>query len=197
MGKTMMKTVLACVAAVMIAAPVMAEPVWVLDGDASKVAYGSIKKDRIGEVNHFTSVSGSVDGEGLVTVEIDLASVETWIDIRNERMREHVFAASPKATLTAGIDMAALEAMAPGDTDVVDIEGKLGFAGQELEIFTELFVARLGEGKALVTTDEMIMIGTEELEIDAGIDTLKGLAELPGITRVAPVTLRLVFDKAG
>lgn len=192
----MLKTLTAGLLGLMIAAPVWAEPAWVLDEAASKVAYGSIKKDRIGEVNHFTSVSGGVDADGQVTVEIDLASVETWVDIRNERMREHVFAASPKATLTAGIDMAALEAMAPGDTSVIDVEGKLGFAGQELEIYTELFVARLGDGKALVTTDEMIMVGTEELEIDAGIDTLMGLAELPGITRVAPVTLRLVFDKA-
>ena len=78
------------------AAPAFAES-WTLDGEASKVAFGSVKKDTIGEVHHFKSVSGSVDDAGKVTVEIDVASVETWIDIRNERFQKFVFDAAPKA----------------------------------------------------------------------------------------------------
>ncbi|QHQ35469.1 YceI family protein [Algicella marina] len=192
-----MKIFAAGLAALILCGPVMAEPAWVLDAETSKVAYGSIKKDRIGEVNHFGTLAGTVDDTGLVRVEIDLASVETYVDIRNERMREHVFGATPVAVLTSQIDLEALEAMAPGDTAIVDVDGMLAFVSAEVEIYTEAFVARLADGKALVTTDGMIMLGTEELAIDGAIDTLMGLADLPGITRVAPVTFRLVFDKAG
>ena len=39
------------------------------------------------------------------------------------------------------------------------------------------------------------MVSTDELGIDAGIDKLMELAGLPGITRVAPVTIRMVFEK--
>lgn len=193
----MTRTVLFACAAIGLAAPVAAADLWTLSGAESKIAYGSIKKDTIGEVNHFTGLTGTVSAEGAVEVEVDLLSVETWVDIRNERMREIVFGAAPKATLKAEIDMAAVEALAPGQTGIVDVAGTLGFGGREIEIYTEMFVARLGEDKALVTTDEMIMVSTGDLGIDAEIDRLKELADLPGITRVAPVTLRLVFERTG
>ena len=53
---------------------------------------------------------------------------------------------------------------------------------------------RLRADKVLVTSDGMIMLATEDAAFDAGIDKLQELASLDGITRVSPVTLRLVFD---
>ena len=178
------------------AAPAYADS-WTLDGEASKVAFGSVKKNTVGEVHHFKSVSGSVDDAGKVNVEIDVASVETWIDIRNERIQKMVFDASPKAILTAQVDAEALNKLAPGDTTTVDVEGNLSINGNDIEIATALFVARLSDKKMMVTTDEMIMLSTKEAGIDGGIDQLMKVAKLPGITRVSPVTLRLVFAQTG
>jgi len=177
-------------------APAFAES-WTLDGEASKVAFGSIKKDTVGEVHHFKSISGSVDDSGKVSVEIDVASVETWIDIRNERMQKLVLNASPKAMLTAQIDTDALNKLKPGDTTTVDVEGTLSLNGNDVEIETALFVARLSDKKMMATTDEMIMLSTKEAGIDDGISALMKVAKLPGITRVSPVTLRLVFEASG
>jgi len=177
-------------------APAFAES-WTLDGEASKVAFGSIKKDTVGEVHHFKSISGSVDDSGKVSVEIDVASVETWIDIRNERMQKLVLNASPKAMLTAQIDTDALNKLKPGDTTTVDVEGTLSLNGNDVEIETALFVARLSDKKMMATTDEMIMLSTKEAGIDDGISALMKVAKLPGITRVSPVTLRLVFEARG
>lgn len=175
-------------------APAFAES-WTLDGEASKVAFGSVKKDTVGEVHHFTSVSGSVDDAGKVSVEIDVASVETWIDIRNERFQKFVFDAAPKAVLSAQVDAEELNKLAPGDTTTIDVEGTLSINGNDVEIETALFVARLSDKKMMVTTDEMIMLSTKEAGIDGGIDQLMKVAKLPGITRVSPVTLRLVFTQ--
>lgn len=179
------------------AAPLAAQAEsWTLSNDGSRIAFGSIKKDTVGEVHTFGALAGSVDAEGAVSVEIDLASVETYIDIRNERMIEHVFGKdTPAATLTTRVDAAALEAMEPGDTDTLDVEATLSLAGAEVPLEATLFVARLSEGRAMVTTDGMIMLSMADLGLDAGIDTLMELAKLPGITRVSPVTLRLVFDR--
>ncbi len=176
--------------------PALAES-WTLDGEASKVAFGSVKKDTVGEVHHFKSLSGSVDDAGKVSVEIDVASVETWIDIRNERIQKMVFDAGPKATLSAQVDGDALNKLAPGDTTTVDVEGVLSINGNDVEIETALFVARLSDKKMMVTTDEMIMLSTKEAGIDSGVDQLMKVAKLPGITRVSPVTLRLVFAQTG
>lgn len=192
----MRKTVFGAVAAIaLLAAPAQAADSWTLSGENSKVAYGSIKKDVIGEINHFTGLSGTVSADGAVEVAIDLTSVETFIDIRNERMIEYVFDGGPTATLTADLDMDALNAIAPGDAAVIEVEGQLAFGALSVDVYTDMFVARLGEDRVMVTTDEMIMLEAAELEIDSALDKLMALAELPGITRVAPVTLRLMFDR--
>jgi len=85
-----------------------------LDGETSAVSFGSVKKGTVGETNHFTRISGTVSPEGDVTVDVDLASVETWIDIRNERVIEHVFLNAPTATFSAKVDMASLKNLAVG-----------------------------------------------------------------------------------
>ena len=182
----------------LVAAPLAAHAdSWTLSGEGSALHYGSIKKDKIGEVNTFGNLSGSVSDEGVVTVEIDLASVETYIDIRNERMVEHVFGKdNPTATITAQVDAGALDALKPGEMSMVDVEGTLTFAGKDVPIETAMVVTRLSDERAMVSTDGMIMLTMEELGLDGGIDKLMELAKLPGITRVAPVTMRLVFDKS-
>ncbi|MGO1117596.1 hypothetical protein ACTL6U_02765 [Rhodovibrionaceae bacterium A322] len=168
---------------------------WVLNEEDSKVAYGSIKKDTVGESNHFTSLSGSVSNEGAVRVEIDLTSVETWIDIRNERMVAYVFDGIEPAVFSATVDMGELTGLAPGEVTTTELKGTLSFGSKELPVETDIFVARLTDKRVLVTTDEMIMLSTDDLDLNPGIDKLMELAKLPGITRVAPVTLRLLFDQ--
>lgn len=170
---------------------------WTLSGDASKLAFGSVKKNTVGEVHHFTGHSGGVDASGTAKIEIDLTSVETFIDIRNERIGEMVFGDAATATLTTQIDMDALEGLAPGDTTTIDIEGTLALLGKDIPIETSLFIARLGKDKALVATDEMFMLSMEEAGLNDGIDALQKVAKLDGITRVSPVTLRLVFERGG
>jgi hypothetical protein len=40
----------------------------------------------------------------------------------------------------------------------------------------------------------MLMLSTADLGVDGGIDMLQSLAKLSGITRVTPITLRMVFQ---
>lgn len=167
---------------------------WTLDGSTSNVAFGSIKKDTVGEVHIFETLSGTVMPDGTVRIEIALNSVQTNIDIRNERMIEHVFKNAPTATLDATIDMSKLDGLAIGDTTVIDVEGVLSLVGVNVDIETEMFVARLSDTTAMVTTNDMLFLGTEDAGINAGVTKLMELADLPGITRTVPVTLRLIFN---
>lgn len=168
---------------------------WTLDADTSRIAFGSVKKNTLGEVHHFENISGSVSAEGAVVIEINLNSVQTNIDIRNERMIEHVFKAAPAATLSAQVDMAALNALPVGGSMISEMDATLALAGTEAELYTDMFILRPAEDSVMVTTNDMIFLDTEEAGIDGGIDALKALAELSGITRAAPVTLRLMFSQ--
>jgi hypothetical protein len=167
---------------------------WTLSPDDSLVAYGSIKANVVGEVNKFNSIEGDISEGGLATVTIDLASVDTKVDIRNQRMIQYVFGDSTKAVLTATIDMAVINALSVGDSTVLEVEGVLNFLGNDIDVDTNFFVAKLAESKILATTESMVMIPTEQLGVNAGVDKLMELAKLPSITRVTPVSLRFVFN---
>ena len=184
-----------CASALAISTPVWADS-WTLDGGASQLAFGSVKNGYNGEVHTFGGLSGSVGADGAAMIEIDLGSVQTNIDIRNERMAEHVFKLAPKAMLMAQLDMGAMDAMGVGETASMEIDGTLELLGEKLDLPVQVFVARLGEDKVLVTSD-MVYVATDEIGVDEGIDKLQELASLDSITRAVPVTLRLVFSADG
>lgn len=190
-----MKSLFVAAALSLVALPAAADD-WVLSGENSRLAFGSVKKDTIGEIHEFQSLAGTVK-DGMAEITIDLTSLETYADIRNTRMAEHVFMMAPSAKFSAELDMDMLEAMAVGDTAVIDFDGTLSLLGQDVEVFTELFVARMSDDRVMVTTNDMVWLSTDELGVDAGVDKLKELAELSSITRAVPFTVRMVFDRAG
>ncbi|NRB31662.1 MAG: YceI family protein [Rhizobiaceae bacterium] len=169
---------------------------WSAVEDQSRIAFGSIKKDTVGEVHHFEGVTGTVGEDGKLTLAVDLGSVETNIDIRNERMLEHVFqGGKAKAMVSGEIDLDEVKDLKPGDTSIIDFEGVLAFAGINVDVEAEMLVARLAENRVLVSTADFIMVSTEDFGIDPGVNKLMELAKLPGITRVTPVAVRVVFEK--
>ncbi|NOD85269.1 cytochrome c family protein [Ruegeria sp. HKCCD6119] len=184
--------------AVTFASAIVATPIWAadwtLESDHSHLAYGTIKKNAVGEVNSFTGLSGHVTQEGIAEIEIDLSSVETNIDIRNERMIEFVFRQAPTARLTAEFDMAKVSGLAVGETTTLEAASVLSLAGTEVEFDAEMFVARLSETSVLVSTNDMVFLSTEDAGVNAGVDKLMELASLPGITRTVPITARLIFN---
>lgn len=167
---------------------------WTLDGANSTIAFGSVKLDDIAEVHKFDGLSGSVSDDGAVSIEIDLTSVNTAIDIRNERMIEHLFKNIATATLTADIDMPALEKLAIGGMTDFEVDGELSFLGQEVPLTVNMFATRIGEGTVMVTTSDFVFLSTDELGVNAGVDKLKELAGLDSITRATPIILRFVFN---
>lgn len=172
------------------------ETVWKIEPENSSIAFGSIKNDAVGETHHFNDVSGTVDATGQVTVDIDLASVETYIDIRNERMNEFVFNNIPKATLSAEVEMDDLAALDVGASTTTDAFGTLSLLGAEIDVDAVLFVMRVSEDKVMVTTDGMAMLNVADAGLSAGIDKLQEIAELDSITRVSPITMRLFLTSS-
>ncbi len=180
--------------------PAMAGENWMLKGALSSISFGSVKKETVGETFRFSNLSGSVNGKGRVQVIIDLDSVQTGIDIRDERMRAHVFGdpdgkKRPKAVLSADIDPAAFAALPVGELKPVSLKLDLEFLGRHHSVEADLVVARISPARIMVLTDGMIWFSTEDLGIDKGISKLQELAGLPSITRAFPVTARLVFQK--
>ncbi|MEM7439283.1 MAG: YceI family protein [Pseudomonadota bacterium] len=167
---------------------------WTFDSSNSRISFGSVKQGDIGESHGLSGIKGTVSADGAVTATIDLSTVDTDIDVRNERMIKHVFKNAPDAKLTATLDMDALKAMAPGDTTTILVEGALEFLGEEIPLDVDMFVMRATGDKVVAVSDGMVYLSTEELGINAGIDMLKEIAGLDSITRATPVSIRFVFN---
>ena len=175
----------------------LAEGAWSVDAGASSLSYVSVKAGEIAESNSFSGLSGSVSPEGAASVEIDLATIETKVDIRNERMRDIFFevAEFPTASVSAQIDPAAFETLAIGESMVQPLKATLNVKGVEAPVDTQVSVTRTGENGVLVTSIEPVIIYADALKLTEGLATLQELAGLPSITPAVPVSFSIAFRR--
>ncbi|MEM6476651.1 MAG: YceI family protein [Pseudomonadota bacterium] len=177
--------------------PKVTEGAWTIDSDASRVDYVSVKSGEIAETNEFSLVTGSLSEEGKATVEIDLASLETGVDIRNERMRDIFFeiADHPKAIVTADIDPRAYEFLEVGNNTIETVKGTLSVKGVETNIEADVNVTRTGPDRVTVVTNKPVIVMADALELTGGLAQLQEIAGLPSITPAVPVTFSLAFKR--
>ena len=170
---------------------------WTLDGDASAISYVSIKNADTAEANLLPGLSGSVADDGTAMIEIALSSVETYIDIRNERMREHLFQveANPTASLTAQLDMAGFQNQAVGATQDVEFPVTVSANGEEATYDVMAAVTRVSEDQIAVSSRQPVIMYADELGYADGIAKLQEIAGLDSIQLTVPVSFTLIFGR--
>lgn len=169
---------------------------WTLDNAESQVSFVSVKAGDAGEAHRFRELSGSLADDGQASVVIQLASVDTMIPVRDERMREMLFETEifPTATLSATIDMDALQSIAPGDSMDMAANLTLDLRDQQVELPAEMIVARLGDHKLLVSSRKPIIVNAASVGLVDGIEALRAVANLPSISKAVPVSFVLTFE---
>ncbi len=180
------------------AAATVTDGTWTLDPAGSRLAYVSIKAGEIAEANRFDKLSGSVAADGTATLDIDLASVNTGVDIRNERMREIFFevAGNPKAVVTAKLDPAAFAGLAVGQSITRPMKATVALKGVEKDIETEVIVTRVSADRVIAVPTAPVIISTDMFDLTDELGELRALAQLPSITPAVPVTFTLAFTRS-
>jgi polyisoprenoid-binding protein YceI len=170
---------------------------WTLDPAASRLAYVSIKAGEVAEPNRFDRLSGSVAADGTATLDINLASVNTGVDIRNERMREVFFgvAENPKATVTAKLDPAAFAGLAVGQSLTRPLTANIALKGMTSDVETEVLVTRVAADRVMVVPSAPVIVSTDMFGLTDELGELRALAQLPSITPAVPVTFALAFKR--
>ena len=170
---------------------------WVLDNDASRLSFVSTKANAAAEVHRFRNLDGRVDDSGKATISIDLDSVDTAIEIRDERMREMLFETDqyPTATLAATVDMQQVNALEPGATTNIVTEAQLLVHGTTVSLTVDLAVARLDADRLLVASDAPIIVNAGQSGLADGVERLREVAGLPSISPAVPVTFVLAFAR--
>lgn len=170
---------------------------WQLNNVKSKVSFVSIKNSSIAEVHYFNAVSGSLSEQGNFKVNIDLASVETMIPIRNQRMTEFVFetAKFPKAILRADLSKQ-LPQLKTGQHTLKAVSAELNFHGQQKQISTDVLVNVSQDGDITVSSLSPLIINAADFSVTEGIATLQKLAGLSAIATAVPISYSLTLEKA-
>ncbi len=184
------------IASTLAALPANAD-IWSLDGPASRLSFVSVKAGDIGEVNRFATLSGAVDEEGQAIVEIALASVDTGVEIRDERMKEHLFRVTdhPTARIVAAVDLDTFQDLDIGQSRLSGLAAELSLSGVTRPIETPVVVTRLAEDRVLVEAAQPVIIDAGYFELGSGVDKLRQLANLDSISLAVPATFRFVFER--
>ena len=169
---------------------------WTLDNDASQVSFVSVKAGDAGEVHRFTEISGGLAVDGNASVTIQLASVDTLIPLRDERIRELLFQSDlfPTASLSATIDMDVLNAIEPGDSMDMTANLALDLHGHQIAVAVDMIVARLGDRKLMVSSRKPVIVNASSVDLVGGIEALREIAGLPSISKAVPVSFVLTFE---
>lgn len=170
---------------------------WTLDNDQSHLSFVSIKKDSIAEAHTFDNLTGTVKDDGSFSVEVDLGSVKTKIDIRDQRMKEHLFEVDnyPTAMISGTLPKDVLKSLKKGKAVPITTDITIDLHGKKVTKPVLLKATKLNRKTVHVDTLEPIFINASEFGLEPGIAKLKELAMLPNIALAVPVTVDLIFQK--
>jgi hypothetical protein len=169
---------------------------WMIDPEGSYVGFASVKNDLIAENHSFTQITGTIDDSGDANIVIALASVETLIPIRNERMQAILFevAQYPDVTVTANLDVDVFTRLGLGESKTDTILLGVNLHGTDLSKNVLVKVTRSSDNSYEVTSLGPIVIHASQFALSDGLESLRKVAGLQSIGLMVPVTfdLRLV-----
>ncbi|MCC2617039.1 YceI family protein [Aestuariibacter halophilus] len=167
---------------------------WQLANEHSSVHFISTKNTHVSELHHFSQMSGSLTDDGSLSITIDLASVQTGIEIRDTRMREKLFnvAAMPAATITANLDEGIMT-MAKGTAQRVVVPATLSLNGQQQSLSLDLMVMRDANAGFVATSVAPVLLKATDFGLAEGLDVLQGIAGLKAIGHTVPVSVSVTF----
>jgi len=170
---------------------------WHLDNAQSRLSFISIKKADVAEVHRFTQLSGELKHNAKVSLIVDLTSVDTHVEIRDQRMQKFLFETNlfPQARFDANINTKSLQNVGLGESAIMEISGEISLHGVKQEISTEVLIARINEQKFIVSSMQPIIIQAANFKLGAGVEKLQELAHLPSISKAVPVSFALTFVK--
>lgn len=170
---------------------------WSLNSSESDFNFSSIKKGTVLESHSFKNIDSQIDSKGLATLTIDLTSVTTGIEIRDERMKSMLFDTSTfgQAVFKTQLDPKKLGMQKSGDIVSTQITGTLNLHGVEKELSAHVNILKLADNKIVVSTAKPIAIKAADFSLDTGVTALKEIAKLPSISFAVPVSFNLTYAK--
>lgn len=174
-----------------------AEPstLWSLDTSKSELNYTSTKKNQIAEVHTVRFTEGDVTKKGQVKLTLDLASVNSAIQIRDERIKKFLFeiAMFPQASIQGQLNIPSIVALRPGESLDIKVDITLSLRGVSHSLPVQARVIILADKSLNVYNLNPIIVRAQDFKMNEGIAKLQELASLPSIATSVPVNFSLHF----
>ena len=169
---------------------------WVLNNKASTLNFITTMNASKTEVLTFKKLQGKIAGTK-VTLSVDLSSVDTGIEIRDERLRELFFniAKFPTATVTLDIKKSDIYPMKPGQIKTLALDAEITIQGIEQTMPVQLQVVELEKNQRLVFSSLPVIVDLKNFNLLKGVNALREIANLKSINTAVPITFSLLFTK--
>jgi outer membrane protein OmpA-like peptidoglycan-associated protein len=153
------------------------------------------KGESIDEKHEFTSISGNVSRTGDASLKIDLATLETGIDLRNVRMRFLLFETFkfPTAEITARLDKSKLAAIATAARISYTLPAHVNLHGIAKDFAIPVTIARVNDAAISVSTIKPVEIGADTFDFAKGLAKLSDAQNGIHIVPSASITFDLTF----
>jgi polyisoprenoid-binding protein YceI len=173
---------------------------WRVDSTQSTLSFVTTKAGAPGvggveEVQAFKQVGGSVGDDGKLQFSVDLASVETNIPLRNDRLKDLLFKVAdyPQAVFTGAVDVHRFDALRVGASADVELTGQLTIAGQSRPLNANLRVVKLASNALLVGTRTPMVVNLKDYGLQDGVEALRSVMNLNVLASSAPVSFSVVL----
>jgi len=169
---------------------------WVLDKNQSVLNFTTTKNASKTEIQSFEVMQGRIKGNQAV-LKVDLSSVDTGIDIRDERLRTLFFNITrfPEATASLQIDSADINAIKLGYSQEMALDAVIDLYGVKQTLAVVVQVTRLKEGKLSIFSKQPLIVNLSKFNLLEGVNKLRDIAKLQSINAAVPVTFSLLFTK--
>ena len=168
---------------------------WQIQPKASSLTFNTTKAAAAGvggvvETMQFTRYAGGLDANGGIHLNIDLSSVDTGIDIRDERLRTIFWkiASIPSVTFVGQIKPDDQKKLLK-ESVVLDVEGELAMAGITKPVKAQLLVTP-ADGKLWVSTRRPILVKAADFDLAAGAELLRAIMGLNFLASNVPVNFQ-------
>ena len=164
---------------------------WQADADTSAVTFVSTKQSHIREVHEIQRFDVNIKDHKKVSVRLDLASVESGIPIRNDRMREMLFdvAHFRYANLTFELPVALNQLKG---TSRVNLNAELDLRGTHAPVQLDLLLSA-SDGQITASLLKPVIITAQQFGLEKGVDALREIAGLTSIGYSVPIMATIVL----
>ena len=149
----------------------------------------------VSEVQTFRTFSGQLNKQGQIEFRVDLSSVDTGVEIRDERLRTMLFnvRATPQATFSSQIDPTVIRDLPATGLRDLDLNGQLTLAGQSKPVSAKLRMGRMGADTVLVGTRNPIVVNAADFGLRPGVEALREVMGLGFLSASVPVSFALLM----